>query len=242
MRALAQGDGVAGIKHASGEQHDVAAIEGQRSKIQQVAARGDQPDAEEGHDHARDLQARDGRPLEQRRADQHQRRNRALQQGDVDGAGPIAGEIEQDVEAGIAAERHQHDETPALAQGGQIGADPAAQQRKQDGADDQPAQRHHGHGRNLAHRRAADHAIGPPHRGRQHQQHHGAIVEETPDTAEIRSQSSAFFNSRGIGDHGRDFCAGPALRVCKFGAKLLRRRNAAVFRASCDRGPMPQFS
>ena len=57
MRAPAQGDGIAGIKRAGGEHHQVAEIERQVAEMGEVAARRDQPDAQEGNGHARDLHA-----------------------------------------------------------------------------------------------------------------------------------------------------------------------------------------
>ena len=167
---------------------------------------------------------RDGLALEQRRAGKDHRRDRPLQQGDVHRAGPVAGEIEQHVEAGIAAERHGREEAPVPPQFGQMREKGRAHDRQEHGADEQPAQRHHGHGRDGADRRAADDAIGAPHRRGQHQQQHRALVEASRGPTEKCAQSGLFPKGNGRGPWPR-FALRPAEAPCNPGKRAWQSRK-----------------
>ena len=78
MRPLAQPDRVAGIENGSDEHHHVAAIERERRKPVEVALSGDRGDARHGRQGAERLQRGEPGAEEKPRADQDQRRDRAL--------------------------------------------------------------------------------------------------------------------------------------------------------------------
>ena len=184
VRPLAQRHRIEGVEHARHDHHHVAAVPAAAKHRQRVSARGHHQHADRGRQHADELQRRYPRALVQERPRQHEHRNRALQDAQVDGAGVVGGDIEHHVEGGEAERGHQHDGADLGPDRGPVPPHLGAVDRPQHGNHQHPAQRGQHQRGDLIHRQPARDRIAGPEQRRQRQQQRRRAIEPVSQACE----------------------------------------------------------
>jgi hypothetical protein len=107
---------VGGVEETGDQHQQVTAVHRQRREFTRVAARGHDDDAEQRDDYPDALDYADRMTQYQQAAQQHENRDRALQDTDIDGTGIMARDVKQRVEGGKPAATHQKQERQVPAQ------------------------------------------------------------------------------------------------------------------------------
>ena len=166
---------VAGIENTRSEHEHVARCELQGDQIGQLPATGDHHRTGQRRQHTQELKGANSAAIGDGGTDQHDHRNGALQDTDIDAAGVVRSYIKQCIEASEPQGRHK-DHRQAVLANDRPGGDQLARVKDAERArDHEPAQKDEQKGRDMIHRELAGDGVPGPEQGGRGKQQIGVV-------------------------------------------------------------------